>query len=134
MRQSMGEMRRQRALRIAMNPRFEPGGAPRSRSPPIGADREAGGNQASVFKPRPNGVGAEIIGGDPGRDAFKSRKSSDLGGERLGHSVVFDIPTERVEINLRRVELDRTRRKQRSRVVDETQAPQGRGLGLQTRP
>ena len=121
MRQSMGELRRQRGLRITMNPSSEPGGAARFRIPTIGADREAGRNQASVFKLRPNGVAAESISGDPRRDAFKTRKSSDLAGERPGHSVVFDIPTKRAETNLRCMELDRTRRKQRARVIDEAQ-------------
>src|SRR5262249_50226245 len=120
--------------RIAMNPGFEPGRAPRSRSAAVGPDSEAGGNWASVFKLRMNGLGAEFISGDPRRNAFKTRKSSDLGRERLGHSVVCDVPTKCVEINLRRMELDRTRRKQSPRVIDEAQAPQGRGLELETRP
>ena len=117
-----------------MDARFEPGGAPRFRISPVGADREPGRDHAPVFKPRPDGVGAEIISRDPGRDALDARDLGDPGSERLGHPIVFDIPSERVEPDFRRVELDRARRKQRPGVVDEPQAAQRRGLKSQTRP
>ncbi len=134
MRQSVGEMRGQRGLRIAMNARFEPGGAARFRIAAVGADGEPGGDQASIFKARSDGVGAEIVSLDPCRDALDAGDLRGAGRERLGHSVVFDIPAKGVEPDLRRAELDRTGRKQRSAVVDEAQSPQWRGLRLQSRP
>ena len=102
--------------------------------PAVGADREPGGDRAPVFEPRPNGVGAEIVSLDPRRDALDAGSLRDTGRERLGHPVVFDIPAEGVEPDLRRVELDRPRRKQRSGVVDEAQRAQRRGSGSQIRP
>ena len=57
---------------------------------------------------------------------------SELGGEHLGHPVVFDIPAERVEPDFCSVKFDRTRRKERARVVDEAQRPERRSLGPQS--
>ena len=95
-------------------------------------------SRAAIARPssklRPDGVGGEIVSRDPGRDALDAGDLSDPRPERLGHQIVFDIPSERVEPDFRRVELDRTRRKQRPRVVDEAQGAQRRGLESQTRP
>ncbi len=117
-----------------MDARFEPGGAPGLRTAAVRADREPGCDHAPVLKPRPDGVRPEIVSLDRGRDALDAPSLSDRGPERLGHPIVLDVPSERVEPDFRGEELDRARRKQRSRVVDETQAPQGRGLRLQARP
>ena len=104
-----------------MDARFEPGGAPRPRIPPVGADRKPGRDDAPVFKRRPDGVGGKIVSLHPSRDALDACNLCDSGRKRLGHPVIFDIPAERVEPDLGRVELNRARWKQRSAVVDETQ-------------
>ena len=117
-----------------MKARFEPGGAPRLRIPAVGADDKPGRDLAPVFERRPDGVGGEIVSLHPGRDALDAGDLRDLGRERLGHQVVFDVPPEGVEPDLGRVELDRPRRKEPSRVVDEAQGAQRRGPGLQARP
>ncbi len=104
-----------------MKARFEPSGAPRFRIPPVGADRKPGRDHAPVSEARPDGVGGEIVSRHPSRDALDAGNLRDRGRERLGHKVVFDIPPEGVEPDLGRVELDRPRRKEPSRVVDEAQ-------------
>ena len=134
MRQSVGEMRRQRGLRIAMDARREACGAARLRIPAVGADRKPGHDLAPVPEPRPDGVGGKFVRLDPRGDALDAGNLRDLGRERLGHKVVFDIPPEGVEPDLGRVELHRPRRKERSRVVDEAQRAQRRGSGLQISP
>ena len=107
----MGQVHGQRALRIAVDARFEPGGAPRARIPAVGADRKPGRDDAPVFKTRPDGVGAEIISSDPRRDPLDAWILRDRSPERLRHKVVFDVTPERVEPDFRGVKLDRTRRK-----------------------
>ena len=95
---------------------------------------EPGRDRASVFQPRPHRVGGEVIGGDAAGDALDAGSATDLGRERFGHPVVFDIPAERVEPDFRRVEFDRAGRKERSGVVDKAQGPERRGFGPQSRP
>ena len=85
MRQSMGEMHGQSGLRIAMNARFEARGAARLRIPAVSADREPGCDLAPICEPRPDGVGAEIVGLDPDRNALDAGNLRDIGRERLGH-------------------------------------------------
>ena len=121
--QPVGEKRGQRALAIAMHTRLEPGGAACFRIPAVGADGEPGRDRACVFQPRPDGLGAEPVSGDPAGDALETGSASDLRRERFGHPVVFDVPAERVEPDFRGVELDRARRKERARIVDEAQRP-----------
>ena len=121
MRQPVGEMYGQSQLRIAMEARWEARGAARLRIAAVGPDRKPGCDLAPVSEPRPNGVGGKIISLDPRRNAVEAGNLRDLGRERLGHKVVFDIPPEGVEPDLGRVELHRPRRKERSRVVDEAQ-------------
>ena len=75
---------------------------------PVGADRQPGRDDASVFEPRPDGVGAEIISLNPGRNALDAARLSDRGADGFGHPVVFDVPAERVEADFRRQKFNRT--------------------------
>ena len=87
-----------------------PGVAPRFRIAPVGADRQPGRDDASVFEPRPYGAGAEIVSRNPGRNALDASRPSDRGADGVGHLVVFDVPAERVEPDFRRLKFNRTRR------------------------
>ena len=91
-----------------MDARFKPSVAPRFRIAPVGADRQPGRDDASVFEPRPDGVGAEIISLNPGRNALDAARLSDRGADGLGHPVVLDVPAERVEPDFRRQKFNRT--------------------------
>ena len=134
MGQAMGQKHGQRALPVGVNAGLEPGGAARFRIPPVGANDEPGRDRASVFQPRPGGARGEVVGGDAVRDPLEAGNAAGLVGEGFGHPVVLDIPAERIEPDFGGVELDRAGRKERSRVVDETQRAQRRGLGPQPRP
>ena len=134
MGQAMGEKRGQRALPVGVKAGLEPGGAARFRIPAVGADGEPGRDRASVFQPRPGGVVGEVVGGDAVGDPLEAGNAAGLVGERFRHPVVLDIPAERIEPDFGGVELDRARRKERSRVVDKSQRAQRRGLGPQPRP
>ena len=104
------------------------------RVPAVGADNEPGRDRASAPELGTHSVGVERVGRDCVSEALDAGSALNLRPERFPHAIVLDIPAERVEADFRRMELDRARRKERSRVIDEAERPQRRRLSLQRRP
>ena len=134
MGQAVGQERGQRALRIAVDADGKAGGAARGGSAPVRADHQGGGDDAPVFELRRRPFSGEVVGRDGGLDPLDARRPLRAAREHFGHAVVLDVPAERLEADLRAMELDRARREQRARVVDDPQAAHRRRAGLDRRP
>ena len=76
----------------------------------------------------------EVVGDDGGLDALDARRPFRAMGERVGHAVVFYVPAEGLEVDLRAMKLDRPRREQRAGVVDDPQSAHRRGVRFDRRP